>query len=211
MDILENGGIYLKIKSIFITTVFLSTLMTMLIVEEGSIKAKQSIHEVKVASTLTATLLDKSNNNTELLNNKSLSFEKAVNNGDIIEISGPNWVSNKTHNNTEIYNINKLDDFMNNIINEKKDKIRIVKYEYEDGRTWVNKLYDLEYNGKEIKLIGYDTYSNPNVFIASEPYYNNKITMRDYEDDIWYGNCLVGDKGGDCATLISFKKSSIVK
>ncbi|MCE5220613.1 MAG: DUF4362 domain-containing protein [Clostridium sp.] len=110
-----------------------------------------------------------------------------------------------------MYNINNLDDFMENIKNGKKDELRIVKYAYEGGRTWINKLYDLEYNGKKIKYIVYDTYSNPNIFIPSEPSYYDKIIRRDYPNDLWYGICSVSDKEDDCATLISLNKSSIVK
>lgn len=93
--------------------------------------------------------MNKKNTNNDVLNNNSLSFKKAINNGYIVELPSLNWISSKIYNNTEIYNINKLDDFMKNIESGKKDRIRIVKYAYEDGRTWVNKLYDLEYNDKK--------------------------------------------------------------
>lgn len=134
----------MKIESIIITIVLSSTLIAIQTIEENNNTPKQPIQEVNVLSTFTPNLLYKSNNKTDVLNNKSLSSKKAINNGDIVEISSLDWVSSKTHNDTEIYNINNLDDFMENIKNGKKDELRIVKYAYEGGRTWVNKLYDLE-------------------------------------------------------------------
>lgn len=201
----------MEIESIIITIVLLSTLTAIQTIKENNNAPKQSMQEVRVLlSNHTSNLLDEKNTNNAL-NNKFLSSEKAISNGDIVEISSSDWVSSKTHNDTEIYNINKLDNFMENIKNGKKDKIRIVKYAYEGGRTWVNKLYYLEYNGKKIKYIVYDTYSNPNAFIPSEPYYYDKIIRRDYPNDVWYGICSDSNKGDDFATLISLNKSSIVK
>ncbi|MBU3102975.1 DUF4362 domain-containing protein [Clostridium gasigenes] len=201
----------MKIKFIIIITALLSTLIAMQTIEESKITSKQSIQKGRVLSTIIPNLLDKKNSNTDVLNNKSLSTEKAISSEDIVEISSLDWVSSKTHNNAEIYNINKLDEFMKNVKNRKVDKVRIVKYAYEGERTWVNKLYDLEYNGKKIKYIIYDTYSNPNVFIPSEPSYYDKVIIRDYPNDLWYGICSVSNKGDDCATLISLNKDSIVK
>ena len=201
----------MKIKFVIITTILLSTLTAMQTIEEINIISKQSIQEVLVLSTLPYKLLDKKNTYDGALNNKSLNSEKAISNGDIVEISSLDWVSSKTHNNTEIYNINKLDEFMKNVKNKKVDKVRIVKYAYEGERTWINKLYDLEYNGKKIKYIEYDTYSNPNAFIPYEPSYYDKVIIREYPNDLWYGICSVSNKGDDCATLISLNKSSIVK
>ncbi len=100
---------------------------------------------------------------------------------------------------------------MKNVEDKNVDKVRIVEYIHNDGRTWINKLYDLEYNGKKIKYIEYDTYSNPNAFIPSEPFYFDKVIIRDYPDVLWYGICSVSNKGDGCAPLISFNKSSIVK
>ncbi len=180
-------------------------------IEENNIISKHSIQEINILSTLSPNLFDKMNSDTEVLNNKSLSPERAISNGDIVEISSSSWISSKTHNNSEVYNIKKLDDFMENIKSGNNDKVRIVKYSYENGQTWVNKLYDLYYEDKKIKLIVYDTYSNTNAFIPSEPYYTDKIIKRDYPNDLWYGNCPISNKLDNCATLISLKKSSIVK
>lgn len=200
----------MKIESIIITTALLLTLSEIQTIEEVNITPKQSIEQVKVLSTFIPDLFNKKNNDN-VLNNESLSSEKAISNGDIVEISSFDLVSSKTHNDTEIYNINKLNEFMENIKNGKKDEIRIVKYASEGGRTWVNKLYDLKYNGKKIKYIVYDTYSNPSAFIPSEPYYYDKIIIREYPNDLWYGVCSVSCNEDDYATLISLKKISIVK
>lgn len=200
----------MKIESIIITTALLLTLSEIQTIEKVNITPKQSIEQVKVLSTFIPDLFNKKNNDN-VLNNESLSSEKAISNGDIVEISSFDLVSSKTHNDTEIYNINKLNEFMENIKNGKKDEIRIVKYASEGGRTWVNKLYDLKYNGKKIKYIVYDTYSNPSAFIPSEPYYYDKIIIREYPNDLWYGVCSVSCNEDDYATLISLKKISIVK
>ena len=100
---------------------------------------------------------------------------------------------------------------MENVKNKKADKVRIVKYVYNGEQTWVNKLYNLEYTGKKIKYIEYDTYSNLNAFIPYEPYYYDKIIIRDYPNDLWYGICSDSNKEDECTTLISFNKSNIVK
>lgn len=198
----------MKIKFVIITTALLSALTTMQITEESNIIFKHSIQEVLVSSTLQYKLLDDTYD--DILSNKYLSSEKAISNGDIVEITS-DFLSSKTHNNTEIYNINKLDEFTENVKNKKVDKVRIVKYAYNNGRIWINKLYDLEYNGEKIKYIQYDTYSNPNAFIPSEPFYFDKVIIKDYPNDLWYGICSVSNTGDHCVSLISFNKSSIVK
>lgn len=145
-----------------------------------------------------------------LNNNKSLDFEKAIKQGNVVEISSFNVSSAKTQYHTEIYNIHKLDDLIKNIKDRKPTKVRIVKYAREHGITWVNKLYDLEYTGEKIIDTVYDVYSNPNAFIPSTIYYFDQIIKKDYPNDIWYGTCTKTDKEDECATLISFKKSSVI-
>lgn len=197
----------MKIKSKLILIILLLVLTVLLTVKGSNIISKQSM---QVLSSNIHNPLDEKKECNDTLNNKSLSFEKAIRNGDVVKISYFGSVSSKTHNETEVYNINKLDEFMENTKRGKNDKIRIVKYAYDNRHTWVNKLYDLEYNGEKIKETVYDVYSNPKVFIPSEPYYSDKIIKRDYPNDIWYGTCLECDEGDNCASLISFEKSSIV-
>lgn len=145
-----------------------------------------------------------------VLNNKSLSSDKAIKAENVVMISYVDSVSSKTHNNMEIYNIYKLNDFMENVKKGKKDTVRIVKYVRNETGTWVNKLYDLNYNGKNILDIEYDVYSNPNFFIPSKPLVFYKVIKRDYINGTWYGICYKEGNNNDCASLISFYKSSIV-
>ncbi|MCE5220612.1 MAG: hypothetical protein LLF98_04910 [Clostridium sp.] len=77
----------MKIESIIITIVLLSTLIAKQPIEENNNTPKQPIQEISVLSSFTPNLLYKSNNKTDVLNNKSLSSKKAISNGDIVEIS----------------------------------------------------------------------------------------------------------------------------
>ena len=144
------------------------------------------------------------------LNNKTLNSDIAIQNGNVVMISYIDSGSNKT-NNMEIYNISRLDDFINNINRRKKDKIRIVKYGKNATGTWVNKLYDLKYDGNKIADIEYDVYSDPNEFIPGQPLIFKKIIKLDYYDGISYRICNSDNKMSDCAYLISFSKSSIIE
>lgn len=112
------------------------------------------------------------------MNNKSLYFEKAIKQGNFVEITSSNLSSDTTQYHTEIYNIDKLEDFIKNIKDRKPTKIRIVKYASEHGVIWANKLYDLEYNGEKIIDTVYDVYSNPNAFLPSTIYYFDQIIKR---------------------------------
>lgn len=146
----------------------------------------------------------------EALNNNTLTSDKAIKSGNIVMISYLDKLSNISRNDMEIYNISRLNEFMENIKKGKKDKIRIVKYANSASGTWVNKLCDLKYDGKKIVDIEYDAYSNPNVFIPSQPLVFSKVIKRDYPDGIWYGICYSEKGKEECASLISFRKSSIV-
>lgn len=149
---------------------------------------------------------------TGALNNKTLTSDIAIKDGDVVMISYTDSVSSKTHSDMEIYNINKLDDFMKNMDKRKKDNIRIVEYGKNVTGTWVNKLFELKYDGKKLIDIEYDTYSNPNAFIPSQPSIYNKIIKRNLPDTISYRICGSENeiKSDDCAKLISFYKSSII-
>lgn len=150
-------------------------------------------------------------NDNEILNNETLNYKKAIKNGNIVMISFLDKPSIKTNNDHEIYNIKNLDRFMENVNQGKKDKIRIVKYVRKDEKTWVNKLYDLEYDGHKIFNTAYDTYSNPNAFIpSSDPYGSDYIEKRDYPNDLWYGGITENKEGKKGYSIISFKKSSII-
>ncbi|GFP76219.1 hypothetical protein [Clostridium fungisolvens] len=152
-----------------------------------------------------------SNKSEEALNNETLTLEKAINSGYIVEIPEQDFNINVNNDNLFVYNIRRLDVFMDNINNKISDRIRIVKYAREYGNTWVNKLCDLEYNGLIIKIEVYDTYSDPKRFIKSPATYEDKIVKRDYNEYLWYGICSNDSENDGCATLISLKKSEIVK
>jgi hypothetical protein len=146
-----------------------------------------------------------------VLNNETLSSDIAIKDGNIVMISYIDSVSSKTHNNMEIYNINRLDDFIKSIDKGKKDKILIAEYGKNVTGTWVNKLFDLKYDGKKIIYIEYDSYSNPNAFIPSQPQIFSKIIKRDYPNAIAYRICYSEeDKNNECGRLISFHKNSII-
>jgi hypothetical protein len=144
------------------------------------------------------------------LNNETLSSDTAIKEGNVVMIPYFDSVSDKNHNNTEIYNIGKLDNFIKNIKKGKKDKVRIVEYARNKTGTWVNKLFDLEYDGNKIADTEYDTYSNPNAFIPSQKVYSDFMEKRDYTDNLWYGLGTGHTNGKSCCPLISFPKSSIV-
>lgn len=147
----------------------------------------------------------------EVLNNNTITLENSINSGYIIEVPEQDFNVNISDDHTLVYNIKRLDVFMDNINHKISDRIRIVKYARENKKTWVNKLYDLEYNGEVIKFEVYDTYSNPNKFIKSPASYENEIIKRDYKKYLWYGICSNNSESDGCATLISLKKSDIVK
>lgn len=144
------------------------------------------------------------------LNNKTLSSEKAIKEGYVVEIVYFDSMSDKTHNHSEIYNIGKLDNFMKNIKEGNKDKVRIVEYSRDKTGTWVNKLFDLEYDGNKIADTEYDTYSNLNAFIPSPKIYFDFMEKREYTDNLWYGVGTGHTNSKACCPLFSFRKSSII-
>lgn len=148
----------------------------------------------------------KANTSIDVLNNKTLSSDIAIKEGNIVMIFYTDTISSKTHNDMEIYNTSRLDDFIENTRKGKKDKIRIVKYAKDKTHMWVNKLDDLKYDGKNILDVAYDTYTNPNTFVPSEPFVFSEIIRKDYEYGLWYGVC----NKDNYASLISFLKDSIM-
>ena len=154
--------------------------------------------------------VSKAYDSIDILNNKTLSSDIAINNGDVVMISFLDTVSSKTHIKNEIYNISKLDKFIENVEKGKKCKIRIAKYGQNKTGTWVNKLFDIEYNGIKIIDTGYDVYTNPNAFIQVEKTYSDFMEKREYPDGLWYGLCTKNGNDNSCYSLISFLKSSIV-
>jgi hypothetical protein len=146
----------------------------------------------------------------EQLNNSTLTYSKAIGNGYVVELPADVEYPGKSQD-TLTYNIKKLDQFIENVEKLKRDKIRIVKYAYDGGKVWVNKLYDLEFNGQSIEMTVYDTYSNPEEFIKSPKTFEKRVIKKDYPNDLWYGICSNNNDDKECGTLISLKKSSVVQ
>jgi hypothetical protein len=119
------------------------------------------------------------------LSNNALTSDRAIKDGNIVMIMYLDKISNITGNDMEIYNINNLDKFIQNTEKGIVGNIRVIKYASSENKTWVNSLCDLSYDGKSIKDIGYDVYSNPNKFISNEPYYSLKMLKRDYPNALW--------------------------
>lgn len=67
-------------------------------------------------------------------NTSPYTSETAIKNGDVVDIHGKQ------------YNVEKLENFLENVKNNKKDKIRITGYTTEGGAI----ITDLEYDGKKI-------------------------------------------------------------
>jgi len=74
----------------------------------------------------------------------------------------------------------------------------------------VNKLQELESDGKIVKNLGYDCYSNKDIFTPVNSNYFPKIGKIDTENTLRYTFCpttQIPDSEG--ALLISFEKNSI--
>lgn len=197
----------MKRKFIFIAIILIS-IIALIISDKINLISNKSINEEKVVLSDSKVTLYKDNN---ILNNKSLTPEKAIKSGYVTEVASIDVAAGKSNNKDKVYNINNLDNFIKNIKNKNKDKIRIVVYAFDNKSTWVNKLYDLEYNGENIKYIVYDTYSDTNKFIPSEPFYYDKIIKREFNDYLWYGICSKDNKLNGWITIFSLKRSDIEK
>ncbi len=74
----------MKIITIITAAILLSTLTGAQPIGESNITYKHPIQETKVLSSILPNLLNKCNINAEVLNNESLTPEKAISNGDIV-------------------------------------------------------------------------------------------------------------------------------
>lgn len=118
-----------------------------------------------------------SKQNKSTYNDSPYTYETAIKNGDVVAING------KQHN-TE-----KLEQFLENVENDKKDKIRIVQYTTEGGAI----ITDLEYSGNKIKY-AYDrtrdgfglTTIEKKKFNADSLYKKgSRYYLKSTPDDIW--------------------------
>lgn len=87
-------------------------------------------------------------------------MNSAIKNGNVIMISNIDAKTGKS--NDEVYNINKLDEFIKSYKAGKDSKVRIIKYARQDSKIWINQLYDLEYKENKLYVISYNTYGNGN-------------------------------------------------
>jgi outer membrane murein-binding lipoprotein Lpp len=135
---------------------------------------------------------------------KSYNFDKAIAEGNVVVVS---LLDDKgTENKQEVYNVNKIDQFVSNSNNSKKDRVRIIKYVKQGDKLWINKLNDIVFEGQEIIYISYDTYGKEKQVQNSF----NRIVKAQSNNGIRYSlldNKNASDDGG--MTAISFLVSSI--
>ncbi|SFC38235.1 DUF4362 domain-containing protein [Clostridium uliginosum] len=132
-------------------------------------------------------------------------FEVSLRNGSVIMVSRPNSKE------LEVYNIAKLDEFIDSFNNGKEGYVRVIKGTIEnDGKLLVNKLEEYESDGKVIKDLVYDSYSDKNKFIPGRPRYLPKMVKTCSDNAIRYAILESKDTPDNMgATVISFDKSSI--
>ncbi|WP_160673917.1 DUF4362 domain-containing protein [Clostridium sp. C8-1-8] len=132
-------------------------------------------------------------------------FKLSLSNGSVIMISKGNG------DKLEVYNISSLDKFIDSFNNGKTAYVRVIKGTLEDnGTLLVNKLEEYQSDGKIIKDLAYDTYSNKDKFIPGTPNYCVKMVKEASGDGIRYSILPSKDTPDNMgATVISFNKSSI--
>lgn len=89
--------------------------------------------------------------------NAPYDLTKAKKDKDLIIIVGGN------PNTQKIYNYSTIERFINNFKHKKSDNIRIIQYYQDKNYLLVDKINDLNYNGKDINFIEYDCKSDPKV------------------------------------------------
>ncbi|QAA32924.1 DUF4362 domain-containing protein [Clostridium manihotivorum] len=132
-------------------------------------------------------------------------FKLSLSNGSVI------MLSKESSSELEVYNISSLDKFIDSFNNGKAGYVRVIKGTLKnDGPLLVNKLEEYESDGKIIKDLAYDTYSNKDKFLPGTPTYCAKMVKEASGDGIRYSILLSKDTPDNMgATVISFDKSSI--
>jgi hypothetical protein len=87
---------------------------------------------------------------------RSYNLAKAITEGNVVVVSLINDKGSETKQ--EVYNINIIDQFVDNFNDLRKDKVRIIKYVKQEDKLWINKMSDMEYDGEKITYKSYDTY-----------------------------------------------------
>lgn len=103
-----------------------------------------------------------SNQNVKVEKADQYSLEKSFKSGVIVKKDTGN-----SENNSEIYNIKRLDEFVKSFKQGKEDEITIVEYYSADNKWVINKFKKLKLSNKVITLTEYDTASDKNVFKSS--------------------------------------------
>lgn len=164
----------------------------------SSVKVTKSIDPTKVVKAGEKNNLKKPNIE------EARDFKASLENGSVIMVSRDNSKE------LEVYNIDKLDKFIDAFNNKQEGYVRIIKGTLVDGKILVNKLEELESDSKSVKEIGYDCYSNKDAFTAVKPSYFPKVGRHETKDSLRYTLCPTVDTAdGEGALLISFGKSSI--
>jgi len=70
--------------------------------------------------------------------------------------------SNDAKYSCEVYNINYMKDFLNNVRKGKPCKIRVVQFSQYSDKVLLDRLVDLDYNGKFINYTNYNTIPGKN-------------------------------------------------
>lgn len=144
-----------------------------------------------------------SDSKVKAIDPKIVNLDLAVKNGSIVMLS---YIDTGGIN--KVYNIDKLDKFMDNYNNGKKDSVRIMKFAQNKSNTLINSIVDLSYDGSRLELMGYDLYSDKTIYKATTPSYFAKIARLEIKDGIRYSLCdKVSDADNMGITLISFSNT----
>lgn len=108
----------------------------------------------------------------------------------------------------EIYNINKLDTFIKNFNNGRTDSITLIEYGQENEIIFINKLFLLKTDGKEITEIVYNVFSDEDNFKPSDKINYKGIFKKEKDGYVRY-SLSTNPKIDEDIKLISFEKASI--
>jgi len=136
---------------------------------------------------------------------KSYNVDDAIKNGYIV------MISITTDSSNEVYNINRLDQFIENFNNSKKDKVTIIKYVKNENKIMTHIFEELEYDGQNLTLKGSD-YSYPEGEKVKEVPWSTtilyKVVKQTSDKGIRYA-IYTKDDNSTGGTLISFEPGSL--
>lgn len=105
----------------------------------------------------------------------------------------------------EAYNLQKLDQLIRNADKSVWDQVRVIKYMSEGGKTWINKLCDVRFDGKQFSDTGYDPYTGS----GGETYFFHRLARTKQNGCIRYAELAWGDADNMGATLLSVPQASV--